>query len=237
MIAARQSAARSRRDPGRTPSRCRTRSRMREKDLGIWRESTWADVLGRRSRPSAHALLALGRRARRPGGHPLREPAGVARRRHGRTVAVRAASVGIYPTNPAAEVGYLLGDSGARVLVAEDQEQVDKAFAVLDECPDLERIVYLEPRGIRHRYDHPSCCSTGRTSSSWARRTASSTRAPSPSVARRPAGRRPRDPDLHLGHDRPAQGRDAHRRQRGVRDRGPDRGGRVHRPAARARAT
>ena len=69
-------------------------------------------------------------------------------------LAVRAASVGIYPTNPAAEVGYLLGDSGARILVAEDQEQVDKAFAVLDECPDLERIVYLEPRGIRHRYDH-----------------------------------------------------------------------------------
>ncbi len=69
-------------------------------------------------------------------------------------LAARAASVGIYPTNPAAEVGYLLGDSGAKVLVAEDQEQVDKAFAVQDECPDLQRIVYLEPRGIRHRYDH-----------------------------------------------------------------------------------
>ena len=29
-------------------------------------------------------------------------------------LAVRAASVGIYPTNPPAEVGYLLGDSGRR---------------------------------------------------------------------------------------------------------------------------
>ncbi len=64
-------------------------------------------------------------------------------------LAVRAASVGLYPTNPAAEVGYLLADSGAKVLVAEDQEQVDKALEVLDQCPDLRTIVYVEPRGIR----------------------------------------------------------------------------------------
>ena len=43
-------------------------------------------------------------------------------------VAVRAATVGLYPTNPAAEVQYLLANSGAKVLVAEDQEQVDKAL-------------------------------------------------------------------------------------------------------------
>ena len=96
------------------------------------------------------------RRARRPGRG--------ARRRTGpsgcytdvATVAVRAMTVGLYPTNPAAEVGYLLSHSGARVLIAEDQEQVDKALEVIDHCPDLERIVYLEPRGIRHRYDHPA---------------------------------------------------------------------------------
>src|SRR6185312_7133354 len=28
-----------------------------------------------------------------------------------------------------------------------------------DECPALERIVYLEPRGIRHRYTHPKLLS------------------------------------------------------------------------------
>ena len=77
----------------------------------------------------------------------------MADQRHGR--AGGAGRVGrVYPTNPAAEVGYLLGDSGAKVLVAEDQEQVDKILDVLDEAPDLQRIVYLEPRGIRHRYDH-----------------------------------------------------------------------------------
>ena len=45
------------------------------------------------------------------------------------TVAVRGITVGLYPTNPAAEVAYLLGDSGATVHLAEDQEQVDKLFA------------------------------------------------------------------------------------------------------------
>ena len=64
-------------------------------------------------------------------------------------------TVGLYPTNPAPEVAYLLSHSGARVLIAEDQEQVDKALAVLDQLPDLEQIVYLEPRGIRYRYDDP----------------------------------------------------------------------------------
>src|SRR4029450_3940900 len=75
------------------------------------------------------------------------------------TVAVRAATVGLYPTNPPPEGAYLLSHSGAKVLVAEDQEQVDKALAIIDQCPDLERIVYLEPRGIRHRYHHPKLLS------------------------------------------------------------------------------
>jgi long-chain acyl-CoA synthetase len=126
---------------------------MREKDFGIWQEVTWAEYWDS-ARTVAHALLALGIE---PGDR-------VAIHAENRkewlvtdvaTVAVRAATVGLYPTNPASEVGYLLHHSGARVLVAEDQEQVDKVLAVLDDCPDLERIVYLEPRGIRHRYRHP----------------------------------------------------------------------------------
>jgi long-chain acyl-CoA synthetase len=62
--------------------------------------------------------------------------------------------VGLYPTNPTPEVAYLLGHSGAKLLLAEDQEQVDKALAVADELPDLAHIVYVEPRGVR-TYDDP----------------------------------------------------------------------------------
>ena len=39
--------------------------------------------------------------------------------------------------------------------MAEDQEQVDKALEVEPRPPDLEWIVYIEPRGIAS-YDDPS---------------------------------------------------------------------------------
>ncbi|MGH3679176.1 MAG: AMP-dependent synthetase/ligase [Natronosporangium sp.] len=126
---------------------------MRHKQLGIWQEVTWASYWDT-VQTVAHGLLDLGiEPGDRVAVHSENRPewlfTDVA------TVAVRAATVGLYPTNPPAEVGYLLSHSGARLLVAEDQEQVDKALAVLDQCPDLAHIVYLEPRGIRQRYQHP----------------------------------------------------------------------------------
>jgi long-chain acyl-CoA synthetase len=130
---------------------------VRQKDFGIWQEVTWAKYWDT-VQTVAHGLLAIGIE---PGDR-------VAIQSENRrewmftdiaTVAVRAATVGLYPTNPAGEVGYLLSHSGARVHVAEDQEQVDKALAVLDRCPDLERIVYVEPRGVLHHYDHPKLMS------------------------------------------------------------------------------
>jgi long-chain acyl-CoA synthetase len=126
---------------------------LREKNYGVWEEVTWSQywdtVLD-----VGHGLLSLGVT---PGDR-------VAIHSENRrewlysdvaTVAVRATTMGLYPTNPSAEVAYLLRDSGAKVLIAEDQEQVDKAIDVLDEAPDLDWIVYIEPRGIRGRYDHP----------------------------------------------------------------------------------
>ncbi|MFF5226307.1 AMP-dependent synthetase/ligase [Dactylosporangium sp. NPDC000521] len=126
---------------------------MREKHRGIWREITWRDYW-KTAETVARALRSLGVQ---PGDR-------VAIQSENRsewlfvdvaTVAVRAATVGLYPTNPPDEVRHMLADSGARILFAEDQEQVDKALEVFDDCPDLEWIVYLEPRGIRGRYQHP----------------------------------------------------------------------------------
>ena len=126
---------------------------LREKYLGLWREITFGDYWDS-VQTVAHAFLALGiEPGDRIAVHSENRPewvfADVA------AVAVRAASMGLYPTNPAPEVQYLLADSGARILIAEDQEQVDKALAVKDELPDLAHVVYLEPRGIRNRYDDP----------------------------------------------------------------------------------
>ena len=139
---------------------CRDRVALREKDFGIWQEVTLGVPTGTRRAPVGHALLALGVE---PGDR-------VAIHSENRrewlysdvgALAVRAMTVGLYPTNPAAEVGYLLADSGARVLIAEDQEQVDKALEVLDQCPSSRTIVYVEPRGIRHRYHRSRSCSPG----------------------------------------------------------------------------
>ena len=130
---------------------------MREKDFGIWQEVSWADYWDY-AELVGHALLALGVE---PGDR-------VAVHSENRrewlysdvgAVAVRATTVGLYPTNRPPRSAYLLSHSGARVLIAEDQEQVDKALEVLDQLPDLEKIVYLEPRGIRYRYDDPKLMS------------------------------------------------------------------------------
>lgn len=119
---------------------------LREKKLGIWQSITWQHYLDH-AEAFAFGLAALGvevgdRVAIQSDNRPewLYTDVGAAM--------LRAAIVGFYPTNPSAEVRYLLGDSGARVLVAEDQEQVDKAIEVFDDCPDLEWVVYLDSRGL-----------------------------------------------------------------------------------------
>jgi len=129
---------------------------MREKRFGIWQDITWADYWDN-VELVAHALAALGIGAGdRVAIHAENRPewlyadVGI--------TALRAITVGLYPTNPSPEVAYLLQDSGSRILIAEDQEQVDKALDVVDACPDLEWIVYVEPRGVRD-YDHPKLLS------------------------------------------------------------------------------
>jgi long-chain acyl-CoA synthetase len=97
---------------------------------------------------AAHGLLALGLEAGdRVSIHSEDRPEWVILDMA--TIAVRAITVGLYPTNPAAEVEYLLSDSGAVVHLVEDQEQADKVMAVIDSLPDLRKIIHIEPRGFR----------------------------------------------------------------------------------------
>lgn len=125
---------------------------IREKNFGIWDEITWTQYWSQ-AELVGHALLAMGIE---PGDRIAIHSENRREWLYGDIgiTAVRAATVGLYPTNPAPEVLHVMRDSGARILIAEDQEQVDKALEVLDELPDLERIVYLEPRGVRGRYTH-----------------------------------------------------------------------------------
>jgi long-chain acyl-CoA synthetase len=121
---------------------------MRDKDFGVWQERTWS-MLWDEVVVAAHALLSLGvTMGEVVSIHSEDRPEWVVLDLA--AVAIRAVSTGLYPTNPAAEVRYLLNDSGAKVHFAEDQEQVDKIVeAGADDFPNVRTIIYIEPRGLR----------------------------------------------------------------------------------------
>src|SRR5262249_11431946 len=54
----------------------------------------------------------------------------------------------------AGELAYVLDHAETSVVVAENQEQVDKILSLQDRLPHLKRLVYDDPRGLRN-YRHP----------------------------------------------------------------------------------
>jgi long-chain acyl-CoA synthetase len=123
-----------------------TRVALRKQDLGIWKQYTWADYAERA------AAVGLGLRALgiEPGDrvavHSLNRPAWALADMGAQGIG--AVCVGIYPTSPPTEVEYLLAHSGSKVLIAEDEEQLDKALEVREQLPDLVKIVVVDPRGV-----------------------------------------------------------------------------------------
>ncbi|MCP4680899.1 MAG: long-chain fatty acid--CoA ligase [Desulfobacterales bacterium] len=63
-------------------------------------------------------------------------------------------SVGIYPSNSQEQVKYILDHSKSKIVIVKDQEQADKVLSVKDSLPDLEKIIAIDIRGLRH-YDEP----------------------------------------------------------------------------------
>ncbi len=120
---------------------------MREKDFGIWHERTWGEVWNE-IEEAAHGLLALGVEVGdRVSIHAEDRPEWIILDLA--TVAIRGITVGLYPTNPAAEVEYLLGDSGAVVHLAEDEEQVDKVLEIdRSKIATVRTLLFVEPRGL-----------------------------------------------------------------------------------------
>ncbi|MCV7074207.1 long-chain fatty acid--CoA ligase [Mycobacterium rufum] len=58
-----------------------------------------------------------------------------------------AATTTLYPTTHARDVAFIVADSGSRVVVAEDQSQVDKLLAHRAELPDVQKIVIMVGEG------------------------------------------------------------------------------------------
>ncbi|MGD9975230.1 MAG: long-chain fatty acid--CoA ligase [Desulfatirhabdiaceae bacterium] len=60
------------------------------------------------------------------------------------TLGIGACLVPVYTTLPASEVAYIVSDSGSRILVVEDQVQLDKALQVIPSVDCLQHIVVMD---------------------------------------------------------------------------------------------
>lgn len=127
------------------------RAALREKDLGIWRETSWRRF-GERVRDFSLGLTALG--LERGGKVAIigdNRPEWIVAELAAQSAG--AASVGIYQDSNLTEVAYVIDHCDARVVVAEDQEQLDKILGIVEQLPKLKHIVYADPRGLRKYAD------------------------------------------------------------------------------------
>ncbi|MCR9126215.1 MAG: AMP-binding protein [Rhodobacteraceae bacterium] len=123
----------------------------REKEFGIWQTWTWSQT---RDEIEALALGLLDM-----GVAEGDFVAVIGRNRpylYWSMVAVQMVGgvpVPLYQDSVAEEMAYVMGHCGAKLAVVADQEQVDKILEVNDQLPDFQRMIYLDPRGLR-KYDH-----------------------------------------------------------------------------------
>jgi long-chain acyl-CoA synthetase len=125
---------------------------MREKDRGIWQSYSWRQCHAH-VRTFALGLAAAGFKR----GDKLSVLGDNRARLYWAQLAAQSlggASVPLYQDSIASELSYVLGDAEVSVVVAEDQEQVDKVLSIAGELSNLRLLVYEDPRGMS-RYEHP----------------------------------------------------------------------------------
>ena len=122
------------------------RTAMREKDRGIWQAWSWRDYHDH-VRDFALGLAALGF-AR---GNRLSVIGDNRPRLYAAQVAAQSLggiSVPVYQDSIATELAFIWNHADVSVIVAEDQEQVDKVVALRAQLPHLRWVIYDDPRGM-----------------------------------------------------------------------------------------
>jgi len=130
-----------------------TEPALREKNRGIWQTYSWADY---------HALVrdfALGLASL---GFTRGEKLSVIGDNRPQLYAAQMSasalggySVPVYQDSIAAELVYVLNHAEVSVVVAEDQEQVDKILSLKDQLSNLRWIIYDDPRGMASYARYP----------------------------------------------------------------------------------
>ena len=130
----------------------RDRPAIREKDRGIWQTWTWGQYYDQ-VRDFALGLAALGFKR----GERLSVIGDNRPRLYWAQVAAHAlggVSVPVYQDSIAKELAFVWNHADVTVIVAEDQEQIDKVVALRDQLPALRLVIYDDPRGVlRYPYD------------------------------------------------------------------------------------
>jgi len=127
------------------------RPAIREKDRGIWQTWTWRQYHDE-VRDFALGLAALGfKRGGRLSvigdNRPRLYWAQVA------ALSLGGVPVPVYQDSIAKELAFVWSHAECSVIVAEDQEQVDKVLGLKDQLPALRLVIYDDPRGMLH-YKH-----------------------------------------------------------------------------------
>ena len=129
---------------------------FREKDRGIWQETTWQQAFEKTLRCAAglqalglqkgHAVLVLG--DNRPHLYLGMLAVGM----------LGGFATPVYPDATPEEIMHVVGSVHVHYVLAEDQEQVDKALDLRERGATLDHIVYDNPRGLS-RYTAPGLVS------------------------------------------------------------------------------
>ena len=122
------------------------RPAIREKKFGIWQPTSWRQWL-QISKEIAYGLHAVGFA---PG-----DVASIIANAVPEWVfadmgilCAGGVSSGIYPTDSATQVEYLVNDSRTTVIFAEDEEQLDKILSCRARCPSLRKIIVFDMEGL-----------------------------------------------------------------------------------------
>jgi long-chain acyl-CoA synthetase len=128
------------------------RPAVREKDRGIWRTFNWSQYYDE-VRDFALGLAAHGFRR----GDKLSVIGDNRPRLYWAQLSAQSLggiAVPVFQDSIASELAYVFAHAEVSIIVAEDQEQVDKVLSLKDQLPALTLLVYDDPRGMRH-YDSP----------------------------------------------------------------------------------
>jgi len=120
---------------------------LREKELGIWRPISWEEY-GRKASLVGMGLISLGlEKGDRVSilsdnnKEWLFADLGV--------ICAGGVTSGVYTTDSAKQLAYLLNDSNSVFLFVENDEQLDKILEVRDQCPQLKKIIVFDMEGLR----------------------------------------------------------------------------------------